>query len=104
MSNHKKNLVSRTRSLLLMKEPYEMTYWKEKLHSPFHKLQIAIRYLWLRMLHTKSYSLENAKAFISTRKTAIRLVPSLPWLFYKPQCEIIYTPSRPPIKRSTVRV
>jgi len=82
MSNHKKNLVSRTRSLLLMTEPYEMTYWKEKFHSPSYKLQMAIRDLWLRILHTKNYSLENAKTFISTRKATIRLVPSLPWLFY----------------------
>jgi hypothetical protein len=82
MSNHKKNLAARTRSLLLMKEPYEMTYWKEKLHSPFYKLEMAIRNLWQRLLHTKSYTLENAKSFISTRKAAIRLVPSLPWLFY----------------------
>lgn len=84
MSNYKKNFVSRTRSLLLMKEPYEMTYWKEKFHSPFHQLKMAIMLLWQRMLHTKIESLEIAKAFITSRAATVRLVvPSLPWLFYK---------------------
>ena len=54
MSNQKKNLVSR--SLLLLNEPYEMTYWKEKLNSPLHKLQMAFEHLWLRMHTAASHS------------------------------------------------
>ncbi|MFI5220119.1 MAG: hypothetical protein ACHQNT_11600 [Bacteroidia bacterium] len=53
MSNQKKNLVSRYRSLLLLKEPYEMTYWKKKLNSPYHKLQMAVKHLWMRMHTTR---------------------------------------------------
>jgi len=47
MSVQKTNFLKRTRSLLLPNEPYEMTYWKEKLHSPFHRFQQAVKNLWL---------------------------------------------------------
>ena len=56
MSNQKKNLISRTRSLLLLEEPYEMTYWKKKLNSPLYKLKIALKQLWMSMHATPDHS------------------------------------------------
>jgi hypothetical protein len=38
MTNLKKTLASRYAALLLLKEPYEMTYWKNKLNTPLHRL------------------------------------------------------------------
>ena len=47
MKNQKKNFVSRLR--LLPEEPFEMTYWKKKLNSPFHKMQMAIKHWWMHL-------------------------------------------------------
>jgi len=44
MANQKKNLATRTRSLLFPSEPYEMTYWKAKLNSPLHRFLAAIKH------------------------------------------------------------
>jgi hypothetical protein len=39
MSNQKKNFAGSARSILFPTEPYEMTYWKERLNSPSRKFQ-----------------------------------------------------------------
>jgi hypothetical protein len=43
MSNQKKNPASRYSVLLLLKEPYEMTYWKNKINSPFRRFIAAVK-------------------------------------------------------------
>jgi hypothetical protein len=43
MSNQKKNLASRYAALLLLKEPYEMTYWKNKLNTPLRRFIAAVK-------------------------------------------------------------
>gem|GEM_PF-6191148 len=43
-TNQKKSRLIRKRLRLLPKEPYEMTYWKEKLQSPFYRLQLTIKH------------------------------------------------------------
>ena len=56
MANLKLNILSRTRSLLLINEPYEMTYWKAKLNSPLHKLKIAIKNWWMSSVNSAAVS------------------------------------------------
>jgi hypothetical protein len=43
MSDQKKNFASRYKALLLLNEPYEMTYWKNKLNSPFRRFIAAVK-------------------------------------------------------------
>ena len=43
MTNQKKNFAMRYAALLLLKEPYEMTYWKDKLNTPLHRFIEAIK-------------------------------------------------------------
>ena len=52
MANQKKNFATRTRSLLLPNEPYEMTYWKAKLNSPFNRFLTAIKHWRIFGMHS----------------------------------------------------
>jgi hypothetical protein len=54
LTNQNKNSIKRSR--LLPNEPYEMTYWKEKLQSPFFRLQMGIKQWWINAhgVHTHS--------------------------------------------------
>jgi hypothetical protein len=79
MSAQKKNFVIRILPLLLLKEPYEMTYWKNKLNSPFNRLKMAARRLWIHLFHIAP--LEVTKVFIGNRPVMARLVPCLPGIF-----------------------
>ncbi|HKR03967.1 MAG TPA: hypothetical protein VJY62_04960 [Bacteroidia bacterium] len=45
MSKTEKKRWFRYKSLLNMREPYEMTYWKQKLNAPHKKLAAYIRHL-----------------------------------------------------------
>jgi hypothetical protein len=45
MSQEQKKRRFRYKSLLLMREPYEMTYWKQKLNTPYRKLIAFIKQL-----------------------------------------------------------
>jgi len=42
------------RSLLMMKEPYEMTYWKQKLNTPFNRAIAHIKQLFSFLITTKT--------------------------------------------------
>jgi len=34
-------------AILLLKEPYEMTYWKAKLNTPWHRIKVAFNQWWM---------------------------------------------------------
>lgn len=55
MSQLKMKIVSRTRSLLLITEPFEMTYWKAKLNSPLNKLQMLIKNGWIHIFPNSKF-------------------------------------------------
>jgi len=43
MSDQKKNFARRYAAILLLQEPYEMTYWKNKLNTPLHRFIAAVK-------------------------------------------------------------
>jgi hypothetical protein len=43
MTNQQKNFATRAKSLILPSEPYEMTYWKKKLNTPFKRFVAAAK-------------------------------------------------------------
>lgn len=54
MSTIKQHFNITKRIRVLPKEPYEMTYWKEKLQSPFYKLQKELKNLWTIMFNSST--------------------------------------------------
>jgi len=56
MSNQKKNFSLRYAALLLLKEPYEMTYWKNKLNSPLHRFIAAVKQWYAVHAHPVAFA------------------------------------------------